>query len=191
MSIINRFLLLLLSLTGIALSGAVLAAAVQVLPENVWLKQLHFALAQKETLAVCVVALLICMKLLLAVFSRKPSEPSTSKGEYVIDVGPKGEVRVALEAIRSLADRMAREVHGVRDANVRIKAKNPKEGAASLSLDVDLTVGREADVSLVAKTLTDRVQEHFRRTMALEDVPVNVVVSEVSDVQPEKKHRVV
>ncbi|MBE6092014.1 MAG: alkaline shock response membrane anchor protein AmaP [Selenomonas ruminantium] len=191
MSIINRFLLLLLSLTGIALSGAVLAAAVQVLPENVWLKQLHFALAQKETLAVCVVALLICMKLLLAVFSRKPSEPSTSKGEYVIDAGPKGEVRVALEAIRSLADRMAREVHGVRDANVRIKAKNPKEGAASLSLDVDLTVGREADVSLVAKTLTDRVQEHFRRTMALEDVPVNVVVSEVSDVQPEKKHRVV
>lgn len=191
MSIINRFLLLLLSLTGIALSGAVLAAAVQVLPENVWLKQLHFALAQKETLAICVVALLICLKLLLAVFSRKPSEPSTSKGEYVIDAGPKGEVRVALEAIRSLADRMAREVHGVRDANVRIKAKNPKEGAASLSLDVDLTVGREADVSLVAKTLTDRVQEHFRRTMALEDVPVNVVVSEVSDVQPEKKHRVV
>ena len=191
MSIINRFLLLLLSLTGIALSGAVLAAAVQVLPENVWLKQLHFALAQKETLAVCVVALLICMKLLLAVFSRKPSEPSTSKGEYVIDAGPKGEVRVALEAIRSLADRMAREVHGVRDANVRIKAKNPKEGAASLSLDVDLTVGREADVSVVARTLTDRVQEHFRRTMALEDVPVNVVVSEVSDVQPEKKHRVV
>lgn len=191
MSIINRFLLLLLSLTGIALSGAVLAAAVQVLPENVWLKQLHFALAQKETLAVCVVALLICMKLLLAVFSRKPSEPSTSKGEYVIDAGPKGEVRVALEAMRSLADRMAREVHGVRDANVRIKAKNPKEGAASLSLDVDLTVGREADVSVVAKTLTDRVQEHFRRTMALEDVPVNVVVSEVSDVQPEKKHRVV
>ena len=191
MSIINRFLLLLLSLTGIALSGAVLAAAVQVLPENVWLKQLHFALAQKETLAVCVVALLICMKLLLAVFSRKPSELSTSKGEYVIDAGPKGEVRVALEAIRSLADRMAREVHGVRDANVRIKAKNPKEGAASLSLDVDLTVGREADVSLVARTLTDRVQEHFRRTMALEDVPVNVVVSEVSDVQPEKKHRVV
>ena len=191
MSIINRFLLLLLSLTGIALSGAVLAAAVQVLPENVWLKQLHFALAQKETLAVCVVALLICLKLLLAVFSRKPSEPSTSKGEYVMDAGPKGEVRVALEAIRSLADRMAREVHGVRDANVRIKAKNPKEGAASLSLDVDLTVGREADVSLVAKTLTDRVQEHFRRTMALEDVPVNVVVSEVSDVQPEKKHRVV
>lgn len=191
MSIINRFLLLLLSLTGIALSGAVLAAAVQVLPENVWLKQLHFALAQKETLAVCVVALLICMKLLLAVFSRKPSEPSTSKGEYVIDAGPKGEVRVALEAMRSLADRMAREVHGVRDANVRIKAKNPKEGAARLSLDVDLTVGREADVSVVARTLTDRVQEHFRRTMALEDVPVNVVVSEVSDVQPEKKHRVV
>ena len=191
MSIINRFLLLLLSLTGIALSGAVLAAAVQVLPENVWLKQLHFALAQKETVAICVLALLICMKLLLAVFSRKPSEPSTSKGEYVIDAGPKGEVRVALEAMRSLADRMAREVHGVRDANVRIKAKNPKEGAASLSLDVDLTVGREADVSVVAKTLTDRVQEHFRRTMALEDVPVNVVVSEVSDVQPEKKHRVV
>jgi uncharacterized alkaline shock family protein YloU len=56
---------------------------------------------------------------------------------------------------------------------------------------VNLTVGREADVSVVAKTLTERVQEHFQRTMALTDVPVNVVVSEVSDAQPEKKHRVV
>ena len=44
---------------------------------------------------------------------------------------------------------------------------------------------------LARKTLTERVQEHFRRTMALEDVPVNVVVSEVSDAEPEKKHRVV
>ena len=171
MSIINRFLLLLLSLTGLALSGAVLAAALQVLPENIWLKQIHFALVQKETLVICAVALLICLKLLLAVFSRKAGEPSTSKGEYVIDAGPKGEVRVALEAMRSLADRM--------------------DGAASLSLDVDLSVGREADVSVVAKTLTERVQEHFRRTMALEDMPVNVVVSEVSDAEPEKKHRVV
>lgn len=191
MSIINRFLLLLLSLACMGLSLLVMAAAVQVLPENVWLKQFHYILARQETLMVCVVALLISVKLLLAVFSRKPSDPSTSKGEYVIDAGPKGEVRVALEAMRGLADRMAREVHGVRDANVRIKAKNPKEGAASLSLDVDLTVGREADVSLVARTLTERVQEHFRRTMALEDVPVNVVVSEVSDAEPEKKHRVV
>jgi len=191
MSIINRFLLLLLSLAGIALSGAVLAAALQVLPENMWLKQLHFVLAQQETLAVCVVALLISLKLLLAVFSRKPSDPTTSKGEYVIDAGPRGEVRVALEAMRSLADRMAREVHGVRDAHVKIKAKKQKEGEASLSLDVNLTVGREADVSVVAKTLTERVQEHFQRTMALTDVPVNVVVSEVSDAQPEKKHRVV
>ena len=191
MSIINRFLLLLLSLMGLALSGAVLAAAIQVLPENIWLKQIHFALAQKETVLICIVALLICLKLLCAVFSYKRGDTSTSKGEYVIDAGPQGEVRVALEAMRSLADRMAREVHGVRDAKVRIKAQNQKEGAASLSLDVDLAVGREADVSVVAKTLTDRVQEHFRRTMALEDVPVNVVVSEVSDVQPEKKHRVV
>ncbi|MCR5757724.1 MAG: alkaline shock response membrane anchor protein AmaP [Selenomonas sp.] len=191
MSIINRFLLLLLSLMGLALSFAVLAAAMQVLPENVWLKQLHFVLAQKETYIVCLVMVLICVKLFLAVFSRKPSTPSTSKGEYVIDAGPQGEVRVSLEAMRSLADRMAREVHGVRDAKVRIKAHNPKEGEASLSLDVDLSVGREAEVSVVAKTLTNRVQEHFRRTMALTDVPVNVMVSEVSDAEPEKKHRVV
>jgi len=182
---------LLLSLSGIALSGAVLAAALQVLPENVWLKQIHFALAQKETLLVCIVALLICIKLAVAVFSRKAGDTFTSKGEYVIDAGPQGEVRVALEAMRSLADRMAREVHGVRDASVRIKAKNKQKGAASLSLDIDLTVGREADVSAVAKVLTGRLQEHFRRTMALEDVPVNVVISEVSDALPEKKHRVV
>lgn len=191
MSIINRFLLLLLSLTGIALSGAVLAAAMQLLPENIWLKQIHFALAQPETMAVCVAALLISLKLLLAVFARQPRDKFTSKGEYVIDAGPQGEVRVSLEAMRSLAERMAREVHGVRNADVKIKAKNKKDGEASLSLDASIAVGREADVTVVAKTFTARVQEHFQRTMALSDVPVNVVISEVSDTQPEKKHRVV
>ena len=100
-------------------------------------------------------------------------------------------MRVALEAIRSLADRMAREVHGVRDARVKIKARNKAEGEASLSMDMDLTVGREADVSQVAATLTERLQSHLARTMGLTDVPINVVVSEVSDLQPEKKHRVV
>ena len=135
--------------------------------------------------------LLISLKLLLAVFKRAPKEYYSSKGEYVIDAGPKGEVRVALEAIRSLADRMAREVHGVRDARVKIKAKNKAEGEASLSMDIDLTIGREADVSQVAATLTERLQSHLARTMGLTDVPINVVVSEVSDMQPEKKHRVV
>ena len=191
MSIINRFLLLILSLTGLAVAGVVVAAATQVLPENVWLKQVHYFLPRPETLGGAAVMFLISLKLLLAVFKRTPKEKYSSKGEYVIDAGPKGEVRVALEAIRSLADRMAREVHGVRDARVKIKAKNKAEGEASLSMDMDLTVGREADVSQVAATLTERLQSHLARTMGLTDVPINVVVSEVSDLQPEKKHRVV
>ncbi len=191
MSIINRFLLLLLSLAGVAVAGVVLAAATQILPENVWLKEVHYFLPRHETLGGAVLLLLISLKLLLAVFKRAPQEKYTSKGEYVIDAGPRGEVRVALEAIRSLADRMAREVHGVRDARVKIKAKNHAEGAASLSLAIDLIIGREADVSQVAHTLTERLQTHLARTMGLTDVPVNVVVAEVSDAQPEKKHRVV
>ena len=51
MGIINRFLLLLLSLAAAALSLAVIGAALGQLPETVWLAELRYALTRQETLA--------------------------------------------------------------------------------------------------------------------------------------------
>jgi hypothetical protein len=55
MSVINRFLLLLLSLTGTALALSVLGAFCQLLPEQLWLEQIRFALSRQETVVVAVI----------------------------------------------------------------------------------------------------------------------------------------
>ena len=189
MSVINRFLLLLLSLAGTALALSVLGAFCQLLPEQVWLEQIHFALSRQETAVVAVICLLISVKLLVAVFGRN-GEKATSKGEYIISSGAQGEVRVALDAIRSLADRMAHEVHGVRDARVKVIAKRGRD-ADALSLNLSLVVGREVDIAKLSAALVADIQQQLEHIMSLSDVPVNIVVSDVSDEAPAKKHRVV
>lgn len=189
MGVINRFLLLLLLLPAAALSLAVIGAAFGLLPETVWLDSIHDALSRKETIAVAVAALLISLKLLGQVFHRS-SDKTTGKGEYVIESSPRGEVRVALDAVRNLTDRLARETHGVRDVRVRVRAKNSREGA-SLTLQLGLVIGRETEVKKLTEQLTNSIQQHLEQTMALPDVPVSIVVTDVSDAVPDKKHRVV
>lgn len=189
MGLINRFFLLLLSLITLALSIAVLGAVFGWLSEAVWLEAIRYALGRQETIAAAVVAFLIGLKLLAQVFSRS-REKMSSKGEYVIESGPRGEVRVALDAVRNFTDRLAREAHGVRDVRVVVKAKNRKEGA-TLALHLDLVVGREAEVTTLSEKLTTTIQQQLEQTMALAEVPVTIVIKDVSDAQPSKKHRVV
>ncbi|SFT34102.1 hypothetical protein SAMN02910356_00109 [Selenomonas sp. GACV-9] len=189
MGIINRFLLLLLSLAVAALSLAVLLAALGKLPEEVWLDSIRYALGRMETIAGAAVVFLLSLRLLGQVFARS-GEQTTSKGEYVIESSANGEVRVALDAVRNLVDRLAREAHGVRDVRVKVQAKNHKDGA-TLALTLDLTVGREADVPKLSEQLKATVQQQLIQTMNLTDVPVNIVVADISDKQPAKKHRVV
>lgn len=189
MGLINRFFLLLLSLMMLALSFAVFGAFFHWLPETVWLEAIRYALGRQETMAVAAVVFLISLKMLGQVFFCS-GEKTTSKGEYVIESGPRGEVRVALEAVRNFADRLAREAHGVRDVRVAVKANNCKEGA-TLALHLDLVVGREAEVTKLSEKLTTTIQQQLEQTMALAEVPVTIVIKDVSDAQPSKKHRVV
>lgn len=189
MGIINRFLLLLLSLTAAALALAVIGAAAGWLPETVWLEELRYALTRKETLAGAGIAFLISLKLLGQVFARS-KEKATSKGEYVIASGPDGEVRVALDAIRNFVDRLAREVHGVYDVRVKVQAKNHKEGA-TLAVALALTAGRQADIPKLSAQLAQHIQQQLAQTMELPEVPVDIVVADIADRQPARKHRVV
>ena len=189
MGIINRFLLLLLSLAAAVLSLAVIGAALGQLPETVWLAELRYALTRQETLAGAGVAFLISLKLLGQVFAGK-KEQSTSKGEYVIASGPNGEVRVALDAVRNFVDRLARETHGVHDVRVKVQAKNHKDGA-SLAVALSLTVGREADIPKLSAQLAQHIQQQLAQSMELSEVPVDIVVADISDKQPARKHRVV
>ena len=99
-------------------------------------------------------------------------------------------MRVALDAVRNFVDRLVRETHGVHDVRVKVQAKNHKDGA-SLAVALSLTVGREADIPKLSAQLAQHIQQQLAQSMELSEVPVDIVVADISDKQPARKHRVV
>ena len=83
MGIINRLLLLPYTLCIMALAIAVVAAALRIVPESVWLNELRYALSRQELLAVCGGFFLVSLKLFFAVFSRTSSSARTH-GEFMV-----------------------------------------------------------------------------------------------------------
>ena len=83
MGIINRLLLLPYVLVTMALSVAVVAVALRIVPESVWLNELRYALSRQELLAVCGVFFLVSLKLFFAVFSRTSTSARTH-GEFMM-----------------------------------------------------------------------------------------------------------
>ena len=189
MGMINRLFLLFQTLCMIAMSVAVLGAATTLLPEQLWLNEAHYALTRYETVIIAVCLMLISIRLLAAVF-RRADKKTRGKGEYVIESSPNGEVRVSLEAIRLLSDRLAREVQGVRDVHVQLQSPKKQSGTA-LSLTLDLVIGQEAEISSLSSQIMEKIRRHLDHMMSLNDIPIQIVVSEVTDAAPVRKHRVV
>ena len=118
MGIINRFLLFV-SMIGLALlSVLVLVLCMGVLPESIWLNEIHYILSRRETVAVSVVLLLVALHL-LGVSLRGRAERTHERGDFILLQGAEGGVRVALPAIRAMAERTLLSLHGIRMAKVR------------------------------------------------------------------------
>ena len=101
MGIINRFLLFV-SMIGLALlSVLVLVLCMGVLPESIWLNEIHYILSRRETVAVSVVLLLVALHL-LGVSLRGRAERTHERGDFILLQGAEGGVRVALPAIRAM-----------------------------------------------------------------------------------------
>ena len=83
MGIINRFLLFV-SMIGLALlSALVLVLCMGVLPEPVWLNEIHYILSRRETVAVSVVLLLVALHL-LGVSLRGRAERTHERGDFIL-----------------------------------------------------------------------------------------------------------
>lgn len=190
MGIFNRFLLLLLSLATAASALIVLGIATGLVPTDVWQNELNFILSRYETLAVAVLVLLVSLKLIVAAFSRNTKKSEQRKGEYLITKNDGGEVRIALDAVRTLVTRLAGETAGVREATTRVKVSGAKD-EKKLAIALSLIVGREASAAALTQALTATVRSQLAETMALEDVPLDIVITGVIDEPPVRKKRVV
>lgn len=191
MGIINRFLLFV-SMIGLALlSVLVLVLCMGVLPESVWLNEIHYILSRRETVAVSVVLLLVALHL-LGVSLRGRAERTHERGDFILLQGAEGGVRVALPAIRAMAERTLLSLHGIRMAKVRVqRVRASKNAPETLRLVLDLTVSRGTPVASLTEAAAAAIRTELRETMGLEDVAVESHITAFSDAVPAGKHRVV
>lgn len=191
MGIINRFLLFV-SMIGLALlSVLVLVLCMGVLPESIWLNEIHYILSRRETVAVSVVLLLVAFHL-LGVSLRGRAERTHERGNFILLQGAEGGVRVALPAIRAMAERTLLSLHGIRMAKVRVqRVRASKNAPETLRLVLDLTVSRGTPVASLTEAAAAAIRTELRETMGLEDVAVESHITAFSDAVPAGKHRVV
>jgi uncharacterized alkaline shock family protein YloU len=97
---------------------------------------------------------------------------------------------VALEAVRGLVEKLVRDVRGVRDAKVKVKSL-PKGEGEPLSVSLALIIGQESNVAEVSVAVSAVVSSHLHKVLGYSQVPVEVVVTDITNAAPDRKHRVV
>ena len=182
MGIINRLLLLPYALCTMALAIVVAAVALRIIPENIWLNELRYALSRQELLAVCGVFFLVSLKLFFAVFSRTSSSARTH-GEFMVVNTPAGAVQVALSAVRGIVEREVLSMQGVRTASAVISVQDAPKDSVETPMQVELKITLADHISLTAisEELTQRVRQNLHDVLGLVDVPVMLRVTEIAN----------
>ena len=192
MGIINRLLLLPYVLFMMALSLAVISVALRIIPENVWLNEVRYALAQQELLAVCGVLFLVSFKLFFAVFSRT-SKTARTHGEFMVIDTPAGAVQVALPAICGIVERVALSMQGVRTANAVISVDDaPKDSLTTpMQVEIKITLADHTSLNAVSEEMTAQVRQNLHDVLGIADVPVMLRVTEISNAAGSSSKRAV
>lgn len=182
MGILNRLLLLPYALCTMALAIVVAAVALRIIPENIWLNELRYALSRQELLAVCGVFFLVSLKLFFAVFSRTSSAARTH-GEFMVVNTPAGAVQVALSAVRGIVEREVLSMQGVRTASAVISVQDAPKDSVETPMQVELKITLADHISLTAisEELTQRVRQNLHDVLGLVDVPVMLRVTEIAN----------
>ena len=182
MGILNRLLLLPYALLTMALSVAAAAAALRVVPESVWLNELHYVLSRQELLAGCGVFFLVSLKLFFAVFSSGAPRARTH-GEFMVVDTPSGAVQVALSAVRGIVERVALSLPGVRAASAVISVRDVPQGTAGTPMETELkiTLAEHTNLHTVSEQLTHEVRQSLHEVLGIADVPVHIRIAEISN----------
>ena len=188
MGIINRLLLLPYVLVTMALSVAVVAVALRIVPESVWLNELRYALSRQELLAVCGVFFLVSLKLFFAVFSRTSTSARTH-GEFMVVDTKAGAVQVALSAVRGIVERVALSMQGVRTASAVISVHDAPKDAVGTPIQVELkiTLSDQTSLNAISEEVTAKVRQELHDVLGIADVPVALRVTEIANAGASKR----
>ena len=187
MGILNRLFLLPYALFTMALSIAVAAVALRIIPEGVWLNELRYALSRQELLVVCAIAFLVSLKLFFAVFSRTSNPSSRTHGEFMVIDTPAGAVQVAVSAVRGIVERVALSMQGIREAVVSVHDMRKDSAAAPMQVELKITLADRTNLNAITEELTQNVRRNLQDVLGISDIAVIIRVAEISNASQSKR----
>ena len=188
MGIIRRLILLFYVLAVLVALVVAAGVCLQIIPQNIWQKELDFIISRQETLAVLAGMLLASLILLTGVFARSGSKLSIASGDVHLEIGKPGEVKVTVPAIVGVVERAAITVGGVREAQATVYRQ---DGAMPIKVRLTITLGQGFSAPKVSEATVAAINDALRTALELENVPVEVKVNEVTHAVIERDKRVV
>ena len=197
MGYINRFLLFLYTLAIALAALGVIVLCLPVFPIPVILNETAFVLSRWETMAGAALVFILSVHLLACSFSggSKHEEKKEQEPEAVVVHGAGGEVRVAVSAGSSLAEKSAAKVHGVENANAKVESRRAAGGqsqapASSVVIGLDLELGAGQNVAQVSDAVRAAVSEQMNEVLGLSDYSIDISIAEIAGREAAKKSRV-
>ncbi len=192
MGIVNRFFLFLYALTGILLVIGASATIFPILPEH-YVQDIYTVLMEQWEAMVAVLAVMFLLGIHFLVYSLMGNAQSAHVEKEVILIhGTSGDVKVAVEAVRSMIEKVARMVPGVREAKVRVQAaRNNVEKETAVTIGIRLVIGQEENVTVISDAIRKVVGQHLEQTVGVTNFTLNIAVDGISNAAMTKKQRVV
>lgn len=165
MSILDRFLLVLLSLCSLCAAIGLLLLGIGL--QNGWLQSAAATAAAYPayTIVIAVVFGLLALRFLFYRLAR-PSD------DYVVLPGEHGFVRISFETIRQLSNRTGKAIRGVQEFDTRVRS-----GQAGVLLATRVRVLPDIEIPLMSAEVQGSVKQYVEQTagVTVERVTVNIV----------------
>lgn len=197
MGYINRFLLFLYALAVALAALGVIVLCLPVFPVPAILNETAFLLSRWETIAGAALVFLISVHLVacsLTCGSRSGEQKEKKEPEAVVVRGARGEVRVAIPAVSSMAEKSASKVYGVENVDAKVEARRVtgEDGVPSSKVAIGLEVALAAgqNVAQASDAIRAAVSEQMDNVLGLADYSIDISIAEFAGMDAAKKSRV-
>lgn len=189
MGIIRRLILLFYVLAVLAVLVVCAGVCLNFIPTQLWQNELNFIIAREETLAALAVMLLASLILLTGVFARSGSKGiSAASGDIHLEPGRSGDVKVTVPAIVEVVERAAITVSGVRQATATVYQQS---GDMPIKIRLVIVLGQGFSAPRVSEAAVAVINDALGTALELQNVPVEVQVTEITHAITERGNRVV
>ena len=190
MGIISRLLLFLYVIVVMAVLVIFAGVCLNIIPAEIWRNELAVILKRQETLPALGVMFLASLCLLHAVFSggEKVREEILSGDDVELQSGQVSEVKITVSAIKSVVERAALTVSGVREVKAEVFNQS---GEVPIKVDLEIVLGQGYAAPQVSAEINSAVNDALKTAMQISGVPIKTKVTEVTHAIVERERRVI